>query len=82
MKRIREVSVLACLVVAALFACGDDSTAPENAPPGHTVLQDGVPHRPGLNDPIRNCTTCHGADLRGGQNGEPSCFSCHGQLWP
>ena len=26
-----------------------------------------------------NCAACHGADLRGGANGEPSCFLCHGQ---
>jgi hypothetical protein len=24
---------------------------------------------------------CHGADLRGGNSGAPSCYSCHGNKW-
>ena len=74
------------LVVLALggnIACTDDDPAgPSNAPANHTVINDGVPHAPGLNDPTQNCTSCHGADLRGGPNGQPSCFACHGQKWP
>ncbi len=71
------------LALGAPAACGeDDGMAPANAPPGHTVVQDGVAHMPGLRAPNQNCTSCHGADLRGGSNGEPSCYSCHGQKWP
>jgi hypothetical protein len=80
---IRRASLLACLLLGLGLACGDDdSTAPENAPPGHTVIQAGVAHAPGLQNPAQECTACHGADLRGGANGEPSCFSCHGRVWP
>ncbi|UCF20328.1 MAG: hypothetical protein JSU87_02655 [Gemmatimonadota bacterium] len=83
MKAHERITVLACFVLVAALACGDgDSTAPDNAPAGHTVIQDGVAHRPGLNDPTQECVACHGADLRGGENGEPSCFSCHGRKWP
>lgn len=64
-----------------LAACGDEATAPRNAPPGHTVNEDGIGHYPGLTDPEQNCTTCHGADLRGGTGGQPSCYSCHGKTW-
>ena len=76
----------AVIVIAFSFglaiACDSDSSAPEDAPTGHTVVMDGVPHSPGLNAPAENCSGCHGSDLRGGDNGEPSCFSCHGQKWP
>jgi len=62
-------------------ACSTSSTAPANAPEGHTLVRDGVAHKPGLSNPTANCTTCHGADLGGGSNGEPSCYSCHKQKW-
>lgn len=81
----RSRRVLAFLVVlislGALQACSDSSTDPADAPEGHTAFNGGVPHMPGFNNPTVNCTTCHGADLRGGDAGEPSCTSCHGVKW-
>jgi len=71
-----------CLALVCGAAGCDDATSPSNAPANHTVINDGVPHAPGLDDPTQNCTTCHGADLRGGPDGQPSCLSCHGQKWP
>ena len=75
---------LVALVAVAPLGCDDDDevTGPSNAPANHTVSQEGVRHLPGLRDPAANCVACHGADLRGGNNGEPSCFTCHGQKWP
>ena len=77
------------LLVAALallpLGCDDDDddpTGPSSAPASHTISRDGVRHLAGLNDPETNCTACHGVDLRGGDNGEPGCYSCHGQKWP
>jgi hypothetical protein len=64
-----------------LSACSGDSTAPDNAPEGHTSVRGGVAHAPGLNTPLQNCTQCHGVDLTGGNDGEPSCFTCHGEKW-
>ena len=83
----RRVGPILFAVAIALtpLGCDDDDegpTGPSNAPASHTVSQDGVRHLPGLNDPEANCVACHGADLRGGANGEPSCFTCHGQKWP
>jgi cytochrome c5 len=69
------------LTGALLVACGDSPTAPPNAPADHSVQKDGAFHAPGFNSPQGTCTTCHGADLRGGANGEPSCFTCHGSVW-
>ena len=74
------VTSLCLALVGGAVGC-DDATSPNNPPATHTVIQDGVAHAPGLNDPTQNCTTCHGADLRGGPDGQPSCFSCHGQKW-
>lgn len=79
----RSLSLIAVLCLGSLLAgCGgDDPTIPADAPDGHTVSQHGVPHMPGLHDPLDNCAACHGALLRGGDSGEPSCYSCHGKKW-
>ena len=45
------------------------------APSSHTEENGGAMHLPGKNDPLANCTACHGADLRGGTG--PSCYTCH-----
>ncbi len=47
----------------------------------HDVNINGVMHAAGYCSPQQNCASCHGADLKGGANGEPSCFQCHGALW-
>ena len=77
--------VMAVLVglmsVGALQACSDSSTDPADAPEGHTAFNGGVPHMPGFNNPTVNCTACHGANLQGGADGQPSCTSCHGVKW-
>jgi hypothetical protein len=45
------------------------------APASHTENNGGAMHLPGKNNPLVNCTSCHGADLKGGTG--PSCYSCH-----
>ena len=72
---------LALALVTAFQACSHSSTAPADAPEGHTVMKSGVAHAPGLNNPLVNCTTCHGANLQGGAEGQPSCTTCHGVKW-
>jgi len=56
---------------------GDDSYG---APDNHTIDNSGVYHKPGLHDPMTNCVSCHGDDLRGG-SAPVSCYQCHGQKW-
>jgi hypothetical protein len=48
---------------------------------GHVNALGGVGHRPNYCQPQANCTNCHGANLTGGSNGEPSCTKCHGAYW-
>ena len=78
-------SVCFAVITFVILSCsGNDSPSPvSNAlpPAGHTVSQGGRLHAPGLNNPQENCASCHGQDLRGGANGEPSCFQCHGNVW-
>jgi len=81
MGRLLFAILLSAGSCALSVGCSDSSTVPADAPDGHTVLKSGAAHAPGLNNPTQNCTSCHGADLRGGTSGQPSCFSCHGQKW-
>lgn len=77
----KTILAAALILVLGIFLAGCDSDDdPINAPEGHTVVQDGVAHAPGLGDPAANCTDCHGATLEGGDD-TPSCFSCHGREW-
>jgi len=43
---------------------------------GHTEVVGGVCHKTGKEDPLANCTSCHGAKLDGGP-ANVSCYSCH-----
>lgn len=80
MKRSILISA-AVLVLALTFACTKEKTEPTNDPPAdHTISKDGYMHKTGLNDPLNNCTACHGVDLTGGTAGV-SCFQCHGTKW-
>ena len=72
------------LLTAGFSSCktvetNDTTPGDSNAPAGHNTYRGGVPHMPGLNDPEANCTSCHGADLRGGT--ATSCYACHGKKW-
>ena len=77
---LRPMFALCAALTVASIACSD-STAPADAPANHTVNMEGQWHAPGLQSPQGVCTTCHGADLRGGTDGQPSCYSCHGKKW-
>jgi hypothetical protein len=68
------------ILAAALAAVGCKTPTTNTTPAGHTVNKNGVYHRPGLTDPLTNCVSCHGSDLRGGTAGV-SCYQCHGQKW-
>ena len=77
LKRIGLVAFLCGIYLAC-----DSSTDPQskyNPPSDHTVVEDGIRHKPGLNNPTANCVGCHGADLKGDSG--PSCYTCHGKKW-
>ena len=78
-----RIDVLLLTTFLAISCSGDGGSPldPSDAPPGHIVRQGSAFHAPGLHDPLENCIECHGGDLRGGANGEPSCFECHGNRW-
>ena len=72
------------LVAIFIFSCSSstdsDGKSKYDPPADHTVSKDGAKHQPGLNDPLNNCVSCHGEDLRGGETGV-SCYECHGKKW-
>ncbi len=70
----------AALVLFTAGACGSP-TASGNTPADHTNFHGGTPHATNASSATVYCVSCHGADLQGGTNGEPSCFSCHGREW-
>ena len=76
----RPAFALCAAFTLASIACSDN-TAPGDALANHTVNMSGRWHAPGLRSPQGVCTICHGADLRGGTEGQPSCYSCHGKKW-
>lgn len=70
--------VVLSLVIISCEEEGGNSNS--NAPADHTISKDGFMHKSGLNEPLTNCISCHGADLQGGSVGV-SCFDCHGKKW-
>lgn len=65
-----------------IYGCSSTETpsTSSNTPSDHTVNKNGKMHKTGLNNPLTNCISCHGNDLKGGTSGK-SCYSCHGQKW-
>ena len=74
-------ALLIALAGAAMACSPSNPTLPEGAPASHTVVRGGVAHMDGLYEPSNNCARCHGHQLTGGTNGEPSCFECHDRVW-
>jgi mono/diheme cytochrome c family protein len=75
-----KMIILAGAAAFWLAACTSPASDSGDRPADHTVNKAGAYHKTGLNDPLANCVSCHGADLRGGTAGV-SCFKCHGQKW-
>ncbi len=81
MKTYKSLMVFLVLVMVVLFIGCENTNDPKYNPPAdHTISQDGFMHKSGLNQPLTNCVSCHGADLRGGTTGV-SCFECHSTKW-
>ncbi|MEZ4999156.1 MAG: hypothetical protein R2727_00055 [Bacteroidales bacterium] len=81
MRKRATVKVMMILAVMALFiGCEKTNNSGYNPPADHTISQGGYMHKSGLDQPLTNCVSCHGADLKGGSTGV-SCFECHGTKW-
>jgi DnaJ-class molecular chaperone len=81
MKNHTSLKVSMLFVLILLFAgCEKTNDSKYNPPADHTISQDGFMHKSGLTQPLVNCVSCHGSDLKGGTTGV-SCFECHGTQW-
>lgn len=73
--------LLLMLMMVFTIACEKKHEGSDYNPPAdHTINNDGFLHKSGLNDPLTNCVTCHGSDLKGGTTAV-SCYECHGKEW-
>ena len=68
-----------CVCAYGSYGCAGESSTTSEAPSDHTVSEQGVMHAAGLEAPLTNCVSCHGASLEGDEG--PSCTSCHGVRW-
>jgi len=81
MKNYAAVKFSMILLALTLFSgCENENDPKYNPPADHTISKDGYLHKSGFEQPMANCVSCHGSDLRGGTTGV-SCFECHGQKW-
>jgi len=77
----RSLFILTVFLFVIAVSCSDDDEYPQYNPPAdHKISKEGVMHKTGLEDPLSNCNTCHGADLTGGTS-QVSCYECHGVEW-
>jgi hypothetical protein len=76
MKKTSIVLSVLTMVVALAGCVGSQNDSPYP----HTVNNDGVWHGEGLDDPLANCTECHGSQLEGTDT-TPSCTDCHERRW-
>lgn len=67
-----QPSCLSCHTQTKWMNCGSTN---------HADNRDGAMHAANPCAPSSSCVLCHGTDLRGGPNGEPSCYGCHEALW-
>jgi hypothetical protein len=68
------------LTIALIIGCEKSNDSKHNPPSDHTISKEGFMHKSGLEQPLVNCVSCHGSDLKGGTVGV-SCFECHGTKW-
>lgn len=81
MKILVSVKISMILLILALFiGCEKTNNPTYNPPADHTLSKNGYMHKSGLGQPLTNCISCHGSDLRGGTTGV-SCFECHSAKW-
>ena len=68
-KFLAGLAAIICMAVVA--SCGSGGSGGSV----HDQNLNGVLHASGKENPLKNCTDCHGSDLKGGSG--PSCFQCH-----
>ncbi|MDH5559699.1 MAG: hypothetical protein OEY59_02440 [Deltaproteobacteria bacterium] len=73
-----QIGVILMISLISLISC-DEKEILRGDDFHRTVLVQN--HGVGYDDPLNNCAECHGDDLKGGENGEVSCYLCHANMW-
>jgi len=68
-----KLLIMILLALIGLAGCKEGLTS-------HNITLNGVDHGKKLYKGAKDCTACHGVDLKG-QAYIPGCFSCHGVMW-
>jgi len=80
-KRMMLFAACVCMFYLYCSSTTDaDSKSQFDPPEDHTISKQGALHKPGYQEPMKDCFECHGDDLRGGMV-QVSCFTCHGKKW-
>lgn len=74
------ILIIVLVIFIFIIACSSSTDSNYDPPADHAVNKDGIKHKSGLSNPMENCVSCHGSDLRGSDTA-PSCYECHGKKW-
>jgi len=78
--KLSYVLLLGSLALVAFIACSLEENKGRHIR-GHHDLIAGIMHAYPAAKAPRYCKDCHGSQLVGGANAEPSCYKCHGEHW-
>lgn len=81
MLRIISSIIIGFWYLLGVVACADQDAYSPKKIRAHDTLIKAVAHANPKLSAERYCSECHGKNLVGGTDGQPSCYQCHGKMW-
>ena len=79
--RVPPTGRLTALALLALTVACSTKPGPARSIRAHTTIHADIAHAEPAIKAEHYCVNCHGKNLMGGANFEPSCYQCHGKNW-